>query len=93
MVTVVPSITGSASIGAGVGILLLIALVKLVALVFSVACKLVLVDIAEFTVLFNELIPDCYPEIIELFVAFCVTTGLKLEFNWNIVAFAASTAA
>ena len=39
------------------------ALVSVVAFVFNAVCKLVLVDAAEFIVLFNELTPDCRPEI------------------------------
>ena len=51
IVTVVPAIIGSASTGAGVGILLLIADTSCPALVFNVDCKEVFVDTAESMVL------------------------------------------
>ena len=51
IVTVVPSITGAESIGAGVGILLLIVLVNVVALVLSVFCNVVFCATAVFNVL------------------------------------------
>jgi hypothetical protein len=56
IVTAVPSIIGSASIGAGVGILLLIADISCPALVFNVDCREVFVDTAEFTVLVKDVV-------------------------------------
>ena len=41
-------------IGAGVGILLLIAVVSIFALVSNVVCSVFFVDTAELTILFNE---------------------------------------
>ena len=76
IVTVVPSIIGSASIGAGVGMLLLIADTSCPDLVFNVACKEVLVDTAEFTVLVKDVVLIAF--ILELFVVFCATTGERL---------------
>ena len=68
IVTVVPAIIGSASTGAGVGILLLIADVNCPALVFNVDCKEVFVDTAEFTVLVKDVVLIAF--ILEVFVVF-----------------------
>ena len=54
IVTVVPAIIGSASTGAGVGMLLLMAVINVFALVSNVVCSAFFVDTAELTVLFNE---------------------------------------
>ena len=51
----------------------------------------VFVDTAEFTVLVKDVVLIAF--IADMFVVFWATTGVRLEFNCAMVAFAASTAA
>ena len=90
-VTVVPSTTAWDINGAGVGILLLIAVTSWIALVFNDDCKDVFVDTAEFTILVKDVVLIAF--IADVFVVFCATTGERLWFNCVMVAFAESTAA
>jgi len=89
--TVVPSITGSDNIGAGVGIFWFIASVSSWALIFNAVCKFVFVVDAVFIELTNDVVLIAF--IADAFKVFCATTGVRLWFNCVITAFAASTAA
>ena len=68
IVAVVPATIGVKIIGAGVGMLLLIADVNCPALVFNVDSRDVFVDTAEFTVLVKDVVLIAF--ILEVFVVF-----------------------
>ena len=68
-------------IGAGVGTLLAIVCVRVAARPSRRVCRLFFVVVAELSAPVMELFCERRVDRLELFTAFCATTGVRLEFN------------